>query len=599
MKLLHRLLAATICGPPLAILTGFENGEVAAVLYDEPKRYVLQTLGWILIVLVVSSRYDLFHPRALAHVLRRPLPLALVAFLIYSAATGLWSRVPENHLHEWHLFLFLFVLLIVLDAWAGADATAGRLALHAYALALVPLTGAGFAQLLIDIPFLPPIDPGYGVRHPSFMGYKNPMALALLGSLFVLAYLTWDSFARRRAAFIRIGLCVYLAATVAYLISLQSRTSIVALVAASTLLLGGFLWIGKAAKGYIMAGSCGAGVLLGLLLLNAPAQARLATLGDYLSQPSTWLESDRGTYLLNTLNMSRHNPFGVGLGDWQTHYPLYRRHQRDLAFTGEIQTRRAHNDHMQMLGELGYPGLALWAAVLAIAMLRPLRHFARTRELRSLFLGAQLLALVVAMAGDYLLDLPYSRFQLFMVFALTLIFCRHEAPRQAPDAPRNRAPALVVAAVTMVAAGHLWYAARGLEKSYHGMMVRLHHQRALTELNAGVRSTDAARHLAAAEIHGDRFASRPGHDKTSYRIYLAMAEAAWWQGRDRRAAELTRRSLELHPFHPGSFLLLSRILADSAPEVSVELAAAHRYLLDEAEDGFRIPYPPLYAGVAR
>ena len=85
----------------------------------------------------------------------------------------------------------------------------------------------------------------------------------------------------------------------------------------------------------------------------------------YAASPRTYLESDRGVYLRNTLNMARYRPFGVGLGDWQSQYPVFRSVRRSADFTDqglEVQVRRAHSDHVQFLGEAGWPGFVLWLA---------------------------------------------------------------------------------------------------------------------------------------------------------------------------------------------------------------------------------------------
>jgi len=73
----------------------------------------------------------------------------------------------------------------------------------------------------------------------------------------------------------------------------------------------------------------------------------------------------RAGYWRASLDMARDHPLGgVGLGAWGTHYPRYR---PLLAHPAQD----AHNDYLQVLAELGVPGLAaflwLWAACLRSA----------------------------------------------------------------------------------------------------------------------------------------------------------------------------------------------------------------------------------------
>lgn len=67
-----------------------------------------------------------------------------------------------------------------------------------------------------------------------------------------------------------------------------------------------------------------------------------------------------------------HLPLGVGIGNWKVEYPGYgSRVALDRFVYGKMQWLRAHNDHLQILAELGLVGLGLYAW-LAFTFLRSL-----------------------------------------------------------------------------------------------------------------------------------------------------------------------------------------------------------------------------------
>lgn len=591
--LLYGLLAATIIVPALAILPGIPDGQVVFTLYREPKLCAVQILGWTLLILVLWLRRRSFTADSFAATLRQPFFGALAAFILYAAITAVWVRVPENLCYELNQYVFLLVFIGVLDAWSRRDERVTAVVFYSLVISLAPLTLVGFTQLAVEIPWLRSIDPGYGVRNASFMGYKNPMALALLGHLFVLLYLTYESFRQGRRPLLRLVLCGYSLAELIYLALLQSRTA----------------WIGFFGAGFVLAGvllsgvrrvrqlvaAAAAVVLIGafiwlLLLVNPGVKARFESVTDYLADPHAFLHSDRGTYLRNTLNMVSRHPLGVGLGDWQTHYPVYRRHHRELAFTDAYQVRRAHSDHAQFLGELGYPGFALWWTLLLTALLPPVRHFLRSGQLSSLFLAVQILAFVVAMATDYVLELPYHKFQFFLVCVLAAMSCRRpEHGAVVKSRGRGYLAMGLAAGVTLAGVAGIGYYSQLLVKNHHNAMLTVSYLEALDEPNGPGTG------LSSAERWGKRSEALAGHAKTFYKSYLMRAHVAFLQGEIPRAVELTRESLKLHPHHPNAFRLLSEILGESAPEKAAEYQSIYDYIMNRANEGFLIRYPVFLA----
>lgn len=596
-----RVLLAAVVGVPALVVFGGTEGGVAFTMYREPKLAALGFLGWGFVVAFLALRARRLRPAAVRRTLGKPFFALFLAFLAYAGASLAWVRVPENHLYEWRQYLLLFVLAACLDAWAAEAEGVRRVVRLGLVVSLVPVVLVGYLQLAGLFPFLVPIDPGYGVRHASLMGYKNPMALALAGQLFLLAGVAVEVLRSGRRFAARLLVAAYAAAVLLFLATLQSRTAIVATAGAAALT--AVLHVARHRR--LAGGAKALALLLGGVVAVAAVvgaspvlRARFSSLGSYLARPAALLESDRGVYLRNTLVMVADRPFGVGLGDWQTWYPVYRRYDRYRAFDETFQVRRAHGDHVQVLGELGWPGLALWWALLAAAVVPPLRRFWRGGQSRDLLLVGQLAVFVLAMAGDYVVELPYLKLQLFLVCFLAVAPARGPAPageRLEPSGPaaRRRAvrlvavPALVLVGLFQMAwhAGLAWrsVAAARLEVSYR---------------SKPASPAAAARDLARRARIGRRFLATPpgfseplGHAKTFFRAHLVLAHDAAVRGDLDGALEALRRALALHPFQPVAFRLCSQVFREAAPGWARRCAELHDYVLDQASEGFDRLYP--------
>lgn len=502
------LLALLAAVPALAVLPAFRAGGPVFTLYREPKLAAAQALLWALLVALAWHRQPPVGAMALRSALVRPPLILLALFVAWSAATALWVTVPANLLYELIQYASLGVLLAVLVAWGERERRLRGVIVRALAASLGVVTVIGFVQLAAPISWLPPIDPQYGVSNPSLMGYKNPMALALLGQVYLLARLAAGGSGRRRLAW---GLL--LGAELVYLATLQSRTAYAALALSALLLVAvaiarrGVAWRRRAA---VLAVTVALGGLFAAAVaLHPGARARLGSAVQHATSPAEYLASDRGTYLLNTLNMVDHRPLGVGLGDWQSWYPLFRRHDRYRSFSDAFQARRAHSDLVQLLGETGWPGLALWLAFLAAAVGSALGRFLRRGDTTALFAGVQLAALVFAMGSDYLVEMPYHKLQLFLVGAVALIRPPSEgapAPAAAPVARARSAisTAAAVAVTAIATAAVAWSAcslvraglAAGIEQRYLAMLA--HAAPAGGERPIAIARGDELTRLAAA-----------------------------------------------------------------------------------------------------
>lgn len=569
------LLLAAVALPALAFSWGREEGEIAFVIYREPKLVAAAILGWLfLAVRLWTWRSDPAIPAALKATLRRPQVVALGAWLAYLATTGAWVRVPENFLYELSQYVLNAGLVLVLLVWTQKRPAVAGVVRAGLVASLGLVTAVGLVQAVVPMRVLTPIHPEIGAVNPSFMGYKNPAALAVLGQLFLLAELVFRSSLRPRR---RAGLALLLFVELGYLVSLGSRASYVALAVAVAFL----VLLRLARRPSLRTLATGAGFLAVFALalwVHPPIRERAATLFPYLASPQAYLQSDRGTYFLNTLNMARHRPFGVGLGDWQTQYPVYRRYHREVAFSDETQVRRAHSDHVQLLGESGWPGLLLWGALLVILVGSTAREYLRSGRAPPLFASAQLVAFTVAMAGDYLLELPYNKLQFFLVAFLAIASLSAESGAAAPGRTRW-AGTLVALAVS---------AAALLQLAYNVSLIRKVHAAAALE-RSYQRAVEKPELLADTLAKGNRFAGLFGHTKTFYKDYLLLGHAALLSGHRREALAATSWGLRLHPYSPNGLRLMSEVVEDGA--AALRWKEAYYYVMEEASEGFERPYP--------
>jgi O-antigen ligase len=557
-NLLDGLLFATVVAPALVFLYGTWDGQVAFVLYREPKLAAMQILGWSLLAALAWSRPGGLGAAAVLARMRRPAWGLLAFFVAWSLVTVLWVEVPENLFLELGQYALLLALVLTLDAWAERDPAVPRIVESGIVLSLGAATVVGLFQTAVPIAILAPIDPQASLGGPSVLGYKNPMALAVVGQIFLLVPLL----ARASPGYRRRLLAGLLAAELIYVATLNSRTSWMAL-------FGGAAVIGlllSLREGLRRRGLRGAGAVAVAVVLFAAVQAadpvgrqRAASVLGYLAHPASFLESDRGTYLLNTLEMVRHHPLGVGLGDWQTAYPLYRRYRPDLFFSGTVQVRHAHSDPVQYLGETGWPGLILWLGLAGSLLAAPAARYLRAGDPQSLFAAGQVAALALAMLTDSVVQHPYGKLQLFLTGFLALQAGGGQPATGAAQAPEPRgrrvgstalASALTLAAAVMVllsmaTVAKAFLAARTVAL-YREVDAGLSRRTGPPEL-AGERTL-----LRRAVQAGETFARIPGYTHELCDDYLVLSQAELLLGRRDKALTYLRRSLRLHPHNPAA-----------------------------------------------
>jgi hypothetical protein len=278
--------------------------------------------------------------------------------------------------------------------------------------------------------------------------------------------------------------------------------------------------------------------------------------------------------------MVSHNPLGVGVGDWQTRYPVHRVTGENHAFDGEFQVRRAHSDHLQILGEAGWPGLVLWLGFLTILILRCGRAALATGNPEPAFLCAQLVAISAAMCTDFVTEIPYLRFQFFLIVLLAIVSTGSTDPGGGPRPRRFVGTLLVLGPLVAVATGvAIVVAGQKQEK-----LIQSATSTALVRRADHEDPETAAGLFEQASAIGEGWTDRIGHWKSLFRDELALARAAAETGDLDLARSRAVASLWLYPFNPQAMRFLAAISRDPV-EAGLWMAAADQIEAHPA-DGF-------------
>lgn len=130
--------------------------------------------------------------------------------------------------------------------------------------------------------------------------------------------------------------------------------------------------------------------------------------------------TSRGWIWRDTVTMIRANPIlGVGLGGYETAYPIYSRDDGSLLLGQSFSIDRAHNDYLQILADCGVVGgaLAIWFIVLVFrAVARGIKSHDPLRSAVALGCGAGIFGMLVHSFFDFNLQLP-SNALLFLLLA--------------------------------------------------------------------------------------------------------------------------------------------------------------------------------------
>jgi len=580
------LLVATVVLPAFFYRVASYHGEAVAILYREPKKDAISILGWMLVLGVLLHLGRHIDRRKLSALISDPGVIALSLLLSYFGLTRLWVTVPENWGYEMSQYALLYLLLLVLLAWTTITPTIPSLVRNTLILSIGVVAVIGVAQGFF--PGIAPtaINPFDEVGNPSLMGYKNPAALSVMAQIFILAGAAFSL--EKRPVGLNSLFCILLVVELVYLVSLQSRTTYLSLVVGSLVL--AVLWplsSRGSVRRALAAFAVGVLIALGGIAVNPPARAKATSVIQHLKSPRAYLQSDRGTYLINTLNMVKYRPFGVGLGDWQTMYPVYRKVNPDTAFDQRFQVRRAHSDHVQIFGEGGWPGLILWSAFLIIVVGRTAIAAVRRQSPNAAFLAAQLAAIVTAMGTDFFTEIPYNKFQFFLLVFLAISLVRPLHCETRTTVTLGRGSRLFITIVVAAAA------AAGIVGSIQteGKLIAA---ATSTSLFLQAAEADGTPRLAAdlfeeATTIGETWTHRYGHCKTLFRDHLALARSAELAGRSGFAREEVWESLRLQPFNPQGLRLMVELSPDPVEAALWEIALLH--VEQSPATGFRVSHP--------
>jgi len=510
---------------------------------NQPKMLFLQ---WGIAALALVA---LMHPSGRAASRRRldGLDVVVVAFCLASFASLVWAptplraAVPFVHLGAGALLYFLL---------ARAPRPARRLnsILVASALSAGLVSLVGLLQHGFDLQWIPQAQPPastFSNRNMAaqFVAICSPLAAGIV--------------AQPRRRWERPLGAVSLAVSGWYLYVTHTRAAwlaVVVVTAIGALLLVAF----RVARGHssrlrrlvplVVLVVVAAGVVFAgaystqLLRLDDPAAA----------QPDSPVKLGTGTaqlrliYWKNTLAMiSDRFPGGVGLGQFGLAYPLYHRAAEvDWTFSEQFQLERAHNDHLELLAELGLPGFALYLAMLLLFFDRWRRVVSRADfapALPAVFVGLSVIALLVVASFSFPMERAMPPIYLFacmgLIASLAPTTGKSETVARTARAELLRRVVVGLALVGFVIASG--YVMRRAIASH------AHHARALEALAAG-RPGDAAEQLASAR------ALTLGDPAISLLIARGHAE----QGRFDRTVEELEYALTLHPNKVNAILNL-------------------------------------------
>lgn len=423
--------------PPLFFVPGFFNGQCIFVSYREPKLAALQILSWLFISAFTIFLYADFK-KTIYLALKDRLFWLLLTFTCYSLVSASWALVPLASLYEAAQWGTLTVLFLVLYA-IFSDPKWKNLAIWSLWLSFGVVTVLGLTQTFIYIPWLMPMVQEF--YYTSTFGAKNTCFVSLASQYFILFYGVYLGVFEQRKKCLIIAAILVLLETV-YLFISQSRTTYAGATLGIILLTALYCrqqikerkWMNILTPFLFIA------LTVICIYVFLAFQARTSRVDrfeaakkienlwdnkikDFIIHPSSFfLKTTRGASMLDTLDMVRDHPFGVGDGNWGFMYPLYHKRMPAKDFSSDIQIRRAHNTYIETLGNLGYPGLFILLAILFITLKRLISYQISAIKKENFFrhvMIIQLLSIMVMMFFTFYLEYPYRKFLFIMILALS------------------------------------------------------------------------------------------------------------------------------------------------------------------------------------
>jgi probable O-glycosylation ligase (exosortase A-associated) len=307
---------------------------------------------------------------------RDPGIVLMVVFLAWMFLTTLNAHYPELAWEQfnkiWKIFLMIFVATLVINT---RERMLALVAVITLSIAFFGVKGGVFTLLTGG---------GFHVQGPpnSFIGGNNELGLALVMTLPLLfyGYLTFKRFVLRAACIGAIGL------TVVATLGTQSRGALLGLVA-----MGAFIWLKSRYKLQI-AILIAVAVLVLVPVMPESWFDRMSSIRDYEHDGSA---QGRLNAWRMAFNLASNEPMG---GGFETFQPA------EFARYSPIPrlTLDAHSIYFEVLGEHGFPGLAIFLALLAVTWVGASRTIRRCKGDASLRWLADLMAMVQVSLLSYL-----------------------------------------------------------------------------------------------------------------------------------------------------------------------------------------------------
>ena len=421
------LLIALFFIPPLIFVPISYNGVWIATNYREIKLAAVSICAWALIASFIRFRLGKYPTSIIKMVLKDPILWGLGALTLLSLISASYAYVWEAALYEGYQWFTLSALYIVL-ALLFLEEKWRRLALITITIAFALVSIIGFIQLKTDIPFLL----GMHYKITSTFGAKNPCFVSLSSQIFIVLFLTLYFFFKRKIA-LSFFFAIIFFAELLYVALSQSRTSLAGLVGGGIILVLCLLFFLKnnKLKGILLAVCIIAAIALPIVAKSIFPQSWHRTVRTIeskvkplLKNPNLYFRRARGQALLDTLDMVKENPFGVGAGNWGFAYCLYHKRVNKRAFRKTNQMLRAHNDYVQMLGELGIPGFLILVSLFLVQVYR-MGKILRKKEMEDkekllfILISVQISIVAIMLLFTYYLEYPYRKFLFVFLMALT------------------------------------------------------------------------------------------------------------------------------------------------------------------------------------
>ena len=416
--------------PPLFFIPGKIGDKWVYAEYEESKLAAIMVLFWALAAFffVAPGEKAL---KTLKKVACTPTFVLLFFITCYSLVSSLWASVPEAALYEAFQWFSLTFMFLIFSSLFVRDARWLHHALKAVVFSFLIVTVIGLIQTRVQIPFLLPVP---GTKIGSTFGAKNTCFLSLASQFFLVCYLfSLNILTNKRL--VSVWFTIAIVIELVYMVISRSRTTYASITI-------GFIWI------YVV-GLVWANDKIRILKIGVAAIALVAiTLSStkfvfprmwgsvsyqvshrilpLIDHPAIFFtHTARGQVILDSWDMIKDHPYGVGAGNWMFLYPLYHKHLQKKAFNKIKQIRNVHNDYVQYLAELGFPGFIALLGLIGIqikSLVFALNtdHRALEKRLLAYFLLPQFLSVCIMLFFSFYLEFPYRKF--LFVFLLALIF---------------------------------------------------------------------------------------------------------------------------------------------------------------------------------